>query len=61
MKNKISRIIKRLIDIFCAIILLILLSPIFGFIFLLLFIIQGRPIFYISERYISCEKKNKDI
>ena len=59
MKNKISRIVKRALDISCAIIFLILFSPILGFICLLLFIIEGRPIFYNSERYISCEKKVK--
>lgn len=59
MKNKISRIIKRAFDISCAIILLILFSPFLVFICFLLLIFQGRPIFYNSERYISCEQKIK--
>lgn len=59
MKNKISRLIKRIFDIFFASSLLILLSPILGLVCSLLYFIEGRPIFYTSERYISSTQKIK--
>jgi len=59
LKNKFLRIIKRVFDISCAFIFLFLFSPFLGFICFLLWILQGRPIFYNSERYISCDKKVK--
>ena len=56
MTNKLSRSLKKIIDITSSILLLILLSPLLAIITLLLLLVEGRPIFYISERYISSVK-----
>ena len=41
---------KRLMDIAISLLLMILLSPIFLILLIILAIFEGRPIFYISER-----------
>ena len=41
---------KRVFDLFCAILLLIILSPSFLIVILMILILDGRPVFYISER-----------
>lgn len=48
---------KRLIDIFLSIFALVLLSPLILFASLLIFFLEGRPIFYISQRLISPQIK----
>lgn len=41
---------KRFFDLFCAVILIILLSPSFLIVTIMILIWEGRPIFFISER-----------
>jgi lipopolysaccharide/colanic/teichoic acid biosynthesis glycosyltransferase len=56
-KKKFSNRVKRTLDIFFAIIFLILLIPLFVISAILIFISSGLPIFYISSRRIA-ENKN---
>lgn len=50
---KVSNQLKRFTDVGVAIVLLFALSPILILIPVLIFIIEGYPVFYISKRYIS--------
>ena len=50
---KYSNFAKRLTDVLVAVFLLLLLSPILLVIPVLIFIIEGYPVFYVSKRYIS--------
>lgn len=52
---KYSNFAKRLTDVLVAVFLLLLLSPILLVIPLLIFIIEGHPVFYVSKRYISLD------
>lgn len=56
MKSKIFRISKKIIDIVASITILILFFPIIAATAFLLLLVEGRPIFYVSERYISSVK-----
>ncbi len=51
------RIIKKVEDIVFALSILIIFLPIIIIIIILSFFIQGRPIFYISERIVGLQKK----
>ncbi|MFT6607897.1 MAG: lipopolysaccharide/colanic/teichoic acid biosynthesis glycosyltransferase [Halocynthiibacter sp.] len=42
--------VKRLFDLTCAIFLTILLAPVIVFVMFLILVLDGRPVFYISER-----------
>jgi exopolysaccharide production protein ExoY len=53
---KISNFAKRVTDIVVAVSLLTVLSPLLFFIAILIFILEGYPIFYISKRYISLDQ-----
>lgn len=53
---KISNLLKRLVDIVMSVIVLTLLFPILLLISLLIFILEGYPVFYISKRYISLDQ-----
>lgn len=53
---KLSNVIKRVVDILIATTLLISLLPIFVLIAVLIRILEGAPIFYISRRFISADK-----
>ncbi len=53
---KLSNVIKRAVDILLAATLLIALLPIFVLIAVLIRILEGAPIFYISRRFISADK-----
>ncbi len=48
-----TNVIKRLIDIIVSVALLTLLFPIFVLVSILIYILEGYPIFYVSNRYIS--------
>lgn len=50
---KYSNFAKRFTDVVVAFVLLLLLSPVLLVIPLLIFIVEGYPVFYISKRYIS--------
>ena len=50
---KFSNFGKRLLDVFGALLLIIILVPVFLIVAALVFIFEGTPIFYISRRYIS--------
>jgi len=52
-KMRFSQIAKRTIDVGLATVLIVLLSPIFLVSAFLLLITEGRPIFYLSRRYVS--------
>lgn len=53
-----NKIKKRWVDIIIAFFMILLLSPFFLIVPLLIFILEGRPIFYVSKRLV---KKNKEI
>ena len=55
-RMKMSNIIKRILDVLISILILITLSPILCLAGTLLLILEGSPIFYISERAISPTK-----
>jgi lipopolysaccharide/colanic/teichoic acid biosynthesis glycosyltransferase len=52
---KLQQKIKRLLDVSVAIILLIVLLPIILLTMILIYVLEGRPIFYNSKRYISAD------
>ncbi|MBQ2262748.1 MAG: sugar transferase, partial [Loktanella sp.] len=41
---------KRLLDLVCGLILLIILGPVIAITALIVLLLDGRPVFYISER-----------
>jgi lipopolysaccharide/colanic/teichoic acid biosynthesis glycosyltransferase len=51
--------IKRFIDIFLSISLIIILIPIMIIVILLIIVMEGRPLFYISYRYVSDNRSIK--
>lgn len=51
------RLVKRAIDIATAVILLILLSPILLGAMLAILVLEGWPIFYISKRHVTVDRK----
>ena len=53
---KLSNLAKRALDIFLSVIILTLLFPVLVVISLLIFLLEGYPIFYISKRYISLDQ-----
>ena len=53
---KISNLAKRVIDILTSVIVLTLLFPIFVLVSVVIFILEGSPIFYVSRRYISLDQ-----
>lgn len=53
---KFSNLFKRLADIALSIVLLTLLFPVLLVISLVIFILEGYPVFYISQRYISLDQ-----
>jgi len=52
-----TQVLKRTIDIFAASSLLIILSPLLVFIAIAIWVREGRPIFYISKRYIGVNRE----
>jgi len=54
---KISNVAKRLIDLLAAMILVVLLFPIFVLVAGLILILEGPPIFYVSRRFISMDHR----
>jgi len=53
---KLSNVAKRITDILVAATLLTLLSPVLVMASVLIFILEGYPVFYISKRYISLDQ-----
>lgn len=53
---KVSNLAKRLTDIFLSVLILTLLFPLLVFVSLLILILEGYPIFYISKRYIALDQ-----
>lgn len=53
---KLSKYLKRVIDIVASAILLLLLMPILIIAALTILLLEGRPIFYVSRRHISVDK-----
>ena len=53
---KLSNIVKRFVDILLSIIGLVFLFPILMLVSVLIFILEGYPIFYISKRFISLDR-----
>ena len=53
---KISNVLKRMLDIFLAILLLFALLPIFLVVAAMIRILEGAPIFYMSRRFITPDK-----
>jgi lipopolysaccharide/colanic/teichoic acid biosynthesis glycosyltransferase len=51
-----QRYLKRLFDIFTSAIALLVFSPLMLFVTFLYFIIEGRPVFYKSVRYITLDR-----
>lgn len=51
-----TQVIKRGFDFVLAIVLLIILSPLLVLASLLILVFEGKPVFYISQRYISASK-----
>lgn len=56
-----TRILKKLVDLLLSFIILIVFSPILTVIIFVILIIEGRPIFYLSQRFISTTKLIKII
>lgn len=52
-----TQVLKRTMDIFAASSLLIILSPLLVFIAIAIWVREGRPIFYISKRYIEVDRE----
>jgi lipopolysaccharide/colanic/teichoic acid biosynthesis glycosyltransferase len=52
---KVSNMAKMITDILVAVVLLTLLSPLLVVISILIFILEGYPVFYISKRYIALD------
>ncbi len=53
---KLSNLFKRIVDISLSIVLLTLLFPALVLISLVIFIFEGHPVFYISQRYVSLDQ-----
>jgi len=52
-----NQAIKRAADIFFAAVLMCVLLPIYIVVATLIYLLEGRPIFYISKRYVSRDKE----
>jgi lipopolysaccharide/colanic/teichoic acid biosynthesis glycosyltransferase len=50
---KVSNVLKRFLDILLSCIALLVLSPVLVLVSIVLYLIEGAPLFYISQRYIS--------
>jgi len=50
---KSALLVKRFLDVFLALVLLIVLSPILLLVSFLILVLEGRPVFYVSRRHIS--------
>ena len=53
---KFTNLLKRLVDIVLSVVVLTLLFPVLALIALLIFVLEGYPVFYISKRYISLDQ-----
>ena len=53
---KLSNIVKRFVDILLSIIGLVFLFPVIMLVSVLIFILEGYPIFYVSKRFISLDR-----
>lgn len=53
----IYQLTKRLFDIIFSFFLLLLLLPVFLFVVIVQLIVEGRPIFYVSHRYVSIDNE----
>jgi len=53
---KFSNLCKRIVDIAISITLLTVLFPVLLFIALIIFVLEGYPVFYISQRYVSLDE-----
>lgn len=53
---KLSNVFKRVVDILLSVALLTVMFPLLVLIALLIFISEGYPVFYISQRYISLDR-----
>lgn len=51
-----SQTLKRIIDVAVAFVLLALISPLLVLVGLLIFILEGWPIFYVSRRFVSLDR-----
>ncbi len=51
-----SQTLKRIIDVAVAFVLLALISPLLMLVGLLIFILEGWPIFYVSRRFVSLDR-----
>lgn len=54
---RLVKLVKRGIDLFVSISLLLFLAPILILIMLAILVLEGRPIFYISKRHISVDRE----
>jgi lipopolysaccharide/colanic/teichoic acid biosynthesis glycosyltransferase len=55
----VNKITKRFFDLFISIILALISAPIILLVGLILFLVQGRPVFYVSSRYVKSDKHIK--
>jgi lipopolysaccharide/colanic/teichoic acid biosynthesis glycosyltransferase len=53
---KFQQLLKRVTDIVLAVLILILTSPFLLLVTLLIWILEGRPIFYISRRHVTADR-----
>ena len=53
---KFSNLIKRSVDISLSVVILTLLFPLLGLVAVLVFVLEGHPVFYVSKRYISMDQ-----
>lgn len=54
---KLTKLTKRAIDVTASILLLLILAPILAISALAILVLEGRPIFYISRRYVSVDRE----
>lgn len=59
MYTAVNKIMKRFFDLFVSIILAIISAPIIILVSVILYATQGRPLFYVSSRYIKVDKHIK--
>lgn len=53
---KLSNVAKRMTDIMVALVLLLLFAPVLMLVSVLIFVLEGYPVFYVSKRYISVDQ-----
>lgn len=51
-----ARLLKRGVDLFFSLSLLLILSPVLLFIVIAILVLEGRPIFYVSKRHVTADR-----